>query len=68
MESYRQKFIQTGKFAPMKHFMVREGTRGRARDEEGIHSREGFVRFGFGFGFGAMRCVDGETWVRTRED
>lgn len=32
MESYRQKFIQTGKFAPMKHFMVRT-RREVARDE-----------------------------------
>ena len=33
MESYRQKFIQTGKFAPMKHFMVRP-RREVARDED----------------------------------
>jgi len=34
MESYRKAFIQTGKFAPMKHFMVRgdgRGLRWRAR-------------------------------------
>jgi len=34
MESYRKAFIQTGKFAPMKHFMVRgdgQGLRWRAR-------------------------------------
>ena len=61
MESYRQKFIQTGKFAPMKHFMVREGARRRARDEEGIRARDS-IRFD------AIRFVDGETWVRRRED
>ena len=30
MESYRKAFIQTGKFAPMKHFMVRGDGRGAA--------------------------------------
>ncbi len=48
----------------MKHFMVREGERRCARDEEGIRAmREGFVRFDR-----FDPCVDGEAWVRTRED
>jgi hypothetical protein len=29
MEAYRNKFIATGKFAPLKHFMVRAQRRAR---------------------------------------
>lgn len=42
MEAYRARYIATGKFAPLKHFMVRARVlaRGRARDRARAGSGE----------------------------
>jgi hypothetical protein len=69
MESYRQKFIQTGKFAPMKHFMVRARREvARATTTTNERTRDSFATMWRRARRAGGSREDANAWVRVAND